>query len=354
MDAASPFAMIRRWKFSPGADARFSARFIQPRASSAFHHDLDRTMGARGHGGRDAAEHKALDPAHSPRADEDAIGAPDFRLGYQQSLRLLHFYYHVGLQTGGGELSNRFVNHLFDSGLLFVEPGDDWADHTMGGKLWRRPRGVDNAGFTAGGPFARGDGFDCGLSAFRAVDADNQPDRRTRFLDTASSHAHRAARLVQDLLRDAAEKEPSERRVAVRPDDDQVGAPFVGLLDDHCGRRPRAGFGLHVPALLHRNQAYSAAPRQRQIFLIPVDVLYDLKPGRRRQPVLDDRQDFDLRVRGQTDTSQIIQRGVCALRAVVSDEDFHSIRHTFLLLFFRVWFLPYDLDGAMRMRGDGV
>src|SRR5215470_15084005 len=175
MDAASLLAMIRRWKFLPGTDARFSARFIQPRASSEFHHDLDRTMGARGHGGRDAAEQKPLDPAHPPRADEDAIGAPAFGLGDQQSLRLLHFYYRVGLQTGGGELSSRFVNHLFDSGLLFVEPGDDRADHTVGGKLWRRLRGVDNAGFTAGGPFARGDGFDGGFGAFRAVDADDQP-----------------------------------------------------------------------------------------------------------------------------------------------------------------------------------
>jgi hypothetical protein len=47
--------------------------------------------------------------------------------------------------------------------------------------------------------------------------------------------------------------------------------------------------------------------------------------------VFDYRQDFDLRVRGQTGPSQIIQRGVGAFRTVVSDEDFHSIRHDFSL-----------------------
>jgi len=66
---------------------------------------------------------------------------------------------------------------------------------------------VDNAGLAAGGPFARGDGFDCGFGAFRAVDADDQSDRRIRFLDAATRHTHRAERLVQYLLGDAAEKE---------------------------------------------------------------------------------------------------------------------------------------------------
>src|SRR6266542_4072654 len=93
-----------------------------------------------------------------------------------------------------------------------------------------------------------------------------------------------------------------------------------------------------------------SAPHSSAFSMITVDVLDDLKSGRRRQPVLDDRQDFDLRVRGQTGPSQIVQSGVSALRAVVSDENFHSIRHVFLLLFFRVCFLPHDLHGAMRMR----
>src|SRR5262249_46834669 len=70
-------------------------------------HDLDRTMCARGHRGRDAAEQKALDPAHSSRADEDAIGAPAFRLGYQQPLRFFLFHNHFGSQSGSAELADR-------------------------------------------------------------------------------------------------------------------------------------------------------------------------------------------------------------------------------------------------------
>src|SRR5262249_37322993 len=160
-----------------------------------------------------------------------------------------------------------------DSDLLFGDPFVDRADNSLRSELRRSPRGVDNASFAARGPSAICDGIYHGFGAFRSVNADDQPDWRTGFFDTSPRYANRTARFVQYLLRDAAEKEPSERRVAVRPDNDQICAPFFSLLDDHRGRRSRAGFRLHIPARLHRYQAVTAAPRQRQILLISINVL---------------------------------------------------------------------------------
>src|SRR5215510_248334 len=284
-------------------------------------------MGARGHGGRNAADQKAFDPAHSPCANEDAVGAPTVRLGDQRPLRLFLFHHHVGSQCGGAELAGRFINHLFDSDRLFGYPFVDRTDHMSRSKLRRRPRGVDNASFAARGPFASGDGFYRDFSAFRSVNANDQPDWRTWFFDTSPRYSRRTSRFVQYFLRDAAEKELPERRSPVRPNHDQIGPPLISLLDNHRSRGSRGGFGLHIPARLHRNQTRPAAPRQRQILLISINVLDNLKPGRRRQPVLDNRQDFDLRVSGQTGPWQVVQRGVSAFRSVVSGKDSHSIRH---------------------------
>src|SRR5215471_1546159 len=148
--------------------------------------DLDRTVGARGHGGRDTAEHKAFDTPQSPRADEDAVGAPAFGFGDQQSFGLFLFYRRVSLQAGGVEPVDVSSDHLFDPGFFFDDPVGDRADHAGRSNLRRRPCGADDTGFTASRPFARGDGLHSGLGVFRTVNPDDKADRRIGLFDATS------------------------------------------------------------------------------------------------------------------------------------------------------------------------
>src|SRR5262249_24216706 len=132
--------------------------------------------------------------------------------------------------------------------------------HPRVANRWYRPGRIDDPDLAAHRPFSGSDLAHCGVSFLGPVNADNDARRRSGFDNSTTPYAHRTAGFIDHLLGDAPKKYTPYRRAAVRPDHDQIRAPFIGFGDDLAPRRSNASLSHNFPTGEDRLNSRARSP----------------------------------------------------------------------------------------------
>ena len=156
-------------------------------------------------------------------------------------------------------------------------------------------------------------------------------DSRSSILDPAPDYFYRAVRVRRHGVRDRSEQEAPPSFVTVRSEHDQIGAPFLSLVQDYIfggavrdlgGNYKLAGGGLEPI----RRRFYSDFRLFRPSRLQILDIAVGERPrfGHRRIGELYRGDDLNFTAFGPRAFSDRVHSGLAAIRPICSQQDFHD------------------------------